>query len=185
MQTEFNQLARYNKWANARLYDAALALPEEPYRRDVGVFFGSLHRTLNHLVLVDRLWLTRMTGEGRQPSRLDEILYEDRLRLAEARIFEDDRIVRVVETLSERPIDRPHAYQTTSGKPQEQPLSDILLHFFNHQTHHRGQAHSCLSIVTGAEPPSLDLLLFQRGIAAPDLAARAARARDDHTKHPG
>jgi uncharacterized damage-inducible protein DinB len=56
-----------------------------------------------------------------------------------------------------------------SGAPQQQMLADILLHLFNHQTHHRGQAHACCSILTGSEPPSLDLLLFQRGGPAPDL----------------
>jgi len=62
------------------------------------------------------------------------------------------------------------AYQTTSGKAYNQPRQDILLHLFNHQTHHRGQAHACCSILTGSEPPSLDLLAFQRGVPAPDLA---------------
>ena len=60
-------------------------------------------------------------------------------------------------------------YATTSGKPFEQTRSDILAHLFNHQTHHRGQAHTILSIVTGQEPPPLDLLQMQRGTPAPDL----------------
>jgi uncharacterized damage-inducible protein DinB len=64
-----------------------------------------------------------------------------------------------------------HTYRTTSGMPQSQVLSEILLHLLNHQTHHRGQAHACLSILTGGEPPSLDLLVFQRGGATPDLEA--------------
>jgi uncharacterized damage-inducible protein DinB len=168
----FQQLAAYNSWANARLYDAAVALPEELYRADVGVFFGSLHRTLNHLLLTDRLWLTRLTGVGVQPKRLDEILYEDRLELARARIAEDARLAAVVGGYDAATLAQAHAYQTTSGMPQQQPLSDILLHLFNHQTHHRGQAHACLSITTKQEPPSLDLLMFQRGLPAPNLADR-------------
>lgn len=172
MPNVFQQLAAYNSWANARLYEAALALPEELYRADVGVFFRSLHETLNHILLTDRLWLIRLTGVGQQPKRLDEILYEDRVELARARLFEDSRLVAVVGGYDEAALARPQAYQTTSGKPQEQPLSDILLHLFNHQTHHRGQAHSCLSITTKQEPPSLDLLLFQRGLPSPNLAER-------------
>jgi uncharacterized damage-inducible protein DinB len=62
-------------------------------------------------------------------------------------------------------------YRTTSGMPQSQVLSDILLHLFNHQTHHRGQAHACVSILIGGEPPSLDLLVFQRRGTAPNLEA--------------
>jgi uncharacterized damage-inducible protein DinB len=159
-----------------RLYEKALELPDDLYRRNVGVFFGSLHGTLNHLILTDRLWLTRLTGEGRQPTRLDEILYEDVAYLAQARVAEDERIIQLISGYDEVTFGRVHAYKTTSGKPQEQPLGDILLHFFNHQTHHRGHAHSCLSIVTGSEPPTLDLLAFQRGLPAPDLRALAANA---------
>ena len=169
MPADFLQLAAYNAWANIRLYAAMLDLPEELYRRDVGVYFRSLHGTLNHLLLTDRLWLARLTGIGVQPKRLDEILYEDRIDLARARVAEDVRLKAVVGSYDAAVLARPHAYLTTSGNPQEQRLSDILLHLFNHQTHHRGHAHACLSITTKQEPPSLDLLLFQRGVPAPDL----------------
>ena len=66
----FRQLAAYNRWANARLYAAALDLSEQAYRLHIGVFFGDLHGTLNHLLLTDRLWLKRLTGEGDHPCGL-------------------------------------------------------------------------------------------------------------------
>jgi len=172
MKDQLRELASYNAWANLRLYEAALALPEELYRTNVGVFFQSLHGTLNHLLLTDRLWLTRLTDTGEQPKRLNDILYEDRVALARARVAEDERLKRVVEGYDEAAILRPCTYRTTSGAPQEQVLADILLHLFNHQTHHRGQAHACVSILTKKEPPPLDLLLFQRGMPAPDLTER-------------
>jgi uncharacterized damage-inducible protein DinB len=155
------QLATYNGWANARLYEAALALDEEAYRRPVGVFFSSLHGTLNHLLLTDRLWLKRLTGEGDHPDRLDAILYDDRLELATARALEDQRLVRVVDGYDEQAFARPVAYRTTRGAAHEQPLHDILAHLFNHQTHHRGQAHDQLS-QTPLPPPPLDLIYFLR-----------------------
>ena len=80
----FKQLADYNHWANRRLYGAALAMPDEAYRRRTGVFFGSLHGTLNHLLLTDRVWLKRLTGEGEHPNRLDAILFEEREDLLRA-----------------------------------------------------------------------------------------------------
>jgi uncharacterized damage-inducible protein DinB len=163
----FLQLADYNRWANARLYAAALDLPEQAYRQPVGVFFGSLHGTLNHLLLTDRLWLKRLTGEGDHPNQLNAILYEDRIELTRARAAEDLRLISVVERHDEAALGTVHTYKTTSGIQQSQILSEILLHLFNHQTHHRGHAHACLSILTGAEPPPLDLLLFQRGAKAP------------------
>lgn len=167
----FKQLADYNHWANRRIYAAALAMPEEQYRLAVGVFFKSLHGTLNHLLVTDRIWLKRLTGEGEHPDRLDAILFEDRRALAQARMAEDARLKRVIDGYSAADLTTTVSYQTTSGKPYHQPLQEILLHLFNHQTHHRGQAHACCSILTGAEPPSLDLLAFQRGVPAPQLAA--------------
>jgi uncharacterized damage-inducible protein DinB len=165
----FRQLADYNHWANRRLYAAALELPEELYRRPVGVFFKSLHGTLNHILVADRIWLKRLTGEGAPPDRLDTILYDARDDLLRARMAEDARLKAVVAAKSEADLAGELSYQTTSGKPYRQKLADILLHVFNHQTHHRGQAHACCSILTGAEPPALDLMHFQRGAAAPEL----------------
>ncbi len=165
----FRQLADYNHWANLRIYGAALEMPEEQYRRPTGVFFGSLHGTLNHLLLADRIWLKRLTGIGEHPHRLDAILYDDRKELLRARIAEDARLKDVVGSYGETDLTKAVSYQTTSGKPYSQKLQDILLHLFNHQTHHRGQAHACCSIVTGREPPTLDLLAFQRGVPAPEF----------------
>jgi uncharacterized damage-inducible protein DinB len=175
MKSRFEQLAAYNRWANARLYEAVLALDEKDYRRDVGAFFKSLHGTLNHLLVADRIWMRRLTGEGEHPDRLDAIIHEDRRQLAGARADEDDRIVRFVASLDDAALAGTLQYATTSGKPFEQGRADVLSHFFNHQTHHRGQAHTILSICTGKEPPSLDLLQMQRGVAAPDLRALAGR----------
>jgi uncharacterized damage-inducible protein DinB len=95
--------------------------------------------------------------------------------LAAARSDEDDRIIRYVASLDDAMLDGLYKYVTTSGEPFEQKRCDILAHLFNHQTHHRGRAHSILSICTGGEPPSLNLLLMQRGAAAPDLRAMAGR----------
>lgn len=170
----FRQFAAYNRWANERLYAAALDLPDEVYRRPVGVFFGTLHGTLNHLLVADRIWLRRLTGQGEHPDRLDAIVHEDRFDLARARLAEDARIEAVVGSYAAADLAREQAYRTTGGQPQQMRIADILQHLFNHQTHHRGQAHACLSILTGTEPPGLDLLLMQRGGPAPDLAQRLA-----------
>ena len=171
----FKQFAAYNKWSNARLYAAALDLSEQSYRLHIGVFFGGLHGTLNHLLLTDRLWLKRLTGEGDHPNRLDAILYEDRMELARARIAEDERLITVIEKYDEAALKGLHSYKTSTGMPQSQVLGDILMHLFNHQTHYRGQALACLSILTGDEPPPLDLLVFQRGCTAPDLEKLTSR----------
>jgi uncharacterized damage-inducible protein DinB len=97
-------------------------------------------------------------------------MYEDRIELTKARIAEDNRLIDVTAKYDEAALSSLFSYRTTrSEMPQSQVLADILLHLFNRQTHHRGQAHACLSMLTGGEPPSLDLLAFQRGGPAPDL----------------
>jgi uncharacterized damage-inducible protein DinB len=176
VKAHFEQFAAYNCWANARLYHAALALSDADYRRNVGAFFRSMHGTLNHLLVADRIWLKRLTGQGDHPDRLDAIIHDDQRALALARTDEDDRIIRYVASLDDAMLDSLLEYKTTSGTPFKQKRCDILAHLFNHQTHHRGQAHTILSICIGREPPPLDLLLFQRGTAAPDLRMLAASA---------
>ncbi len=175
MKEYFEQRAAYNRWANARLYQAAFALSDDDYRRDVGAFFRSMHGTLNHLLVTDRMWMKRLTGEGEHPGTLDAIIHEDRRALALARADEDDRMVRTVAGLDDAALRALHPYRNSAGKAFEARRSDILAHLFNRQTHHRGQAHTILSVITGQEPPVLDLLAMQRGGPAPDLRKIAAQ----------
>ncbi len=111
------QFAAYNHWANRRLYAAALAMPDELYRRPTGVFFGSLHGTLNHLLLTDRIWLKRLTGEGDPPNQHNAILYEDRNALARARMAEDARLIEVVGRYTEDDLRGLVDYRNMSGAP--------------------------------------------------------------------
>ena len=77
VKAHFSQFAAYNAWANRRLYDAAARLSDADYRADRGAFFKSMHGTLNHLLVADRVWMSRFTGQGEAPKRLDAILHED------------------------------------------------------------------------------------------------------------
>ena len=164
MQTHFAMFAAYNRWANARLYEAAAKVSDTDYRADRGAFFGSLHRTLNHLLVTDRIWLRRFTGTGPQPTRLDEILFDDLPALAEARRAEDQRIIAYVDGLGDADLAGTFSYRTiTNPADITQKLAPALAHFFNHQTHHRGQAHTLVTIAGGRDAaPSLDLIYFQR-----------------------
>ena len=76
MKPHFAMMARYNAWANARLYAEARGLSDESYRKDVGAYFRSLHGTLNHLLVTDRIWMRRFTGEGEHPAQLNAIMFE-------------------------------------------------------------------------------------------------------------
>ena len=162
IRSPFPMMAAYNAWANRRLYDAAAALSDADYRADRGAFFKSVHGTLNHLLVGDRIWMRRFTGEGELPNRLDAILFEGFSELRRAREAEDDRIVAYVAGLSEADLSGLFRYRTiVNPRDIEQPLAPALMHFFNHQTHHRGQAHCLLTGLTGTAP-SFDLLVYQR-----------------------
>ena len=162
MKPHFTSMAKYNSWANTRLYKMARGLPEESYRKNVGAFFGSLHGTLNHLLVGDRIWMRRFTGTGDHPTKLNAILFDDLPSLDLARREEDKRIIQFVDGLSDLEIGKNLEYSTLSGAPQRQPLQDLLAHFFNHQTHHRGQAHMILTVLGITEPEPLDLLIMLR-----------------------
>jgi uncharacterized damage-inducible protein DinB len=163
MKRHFMMFAAYNAWANARIYDAAATLTDAEFDRDVGAFFGSMMRTLNHILVADRIWMKRFTSDGEAPRALDAIVHPNLDPLRLAREAEDRRILEWVSGLTEKALAGRFTYMTvTDLKTVSQRLSPALDHFFNHQTHHRGQAHAILSIL-GKEPPSLDLVSFQRG----------------------
>jgi len=161
MKQHFMMFATYNQWANARIYDAAADLQEEELARDVGAFFGSMLGTLNHLLAVDRVWVKRFTGEGDAPANTAAILYRALPGLRLAREAEDKRILDWVGRMSDRALAGRFSYMTVDMRTVSQRLAPALSHFFNHQTHHRGQAHMCLTVLGRPSVP-LDLMLFQR-----------------------
>ena len=162
MKTHFVMMASYNAWANARLFRMAGALADELYRKEVGAYFKSLHGTLNHLLVADRIWMRRLTGSGDHPEKLNAMLFDDLSSLHAARVAEDSRIIGFVQGLAEPAFEEGLDYRTLNGAPQRQPRREILAHLFNHQTHHRGQAHAILTVLGVTEPDPLDLLIMQR-----------------------
>ena len=162
MKPHFRMLAAYNRWANGQLYDAAGDLTDEEFGRDVGAFFNSMTGTLNHILVADRIWMKRFTADGEAPRALDAIVHPNLGPLRLAREAEDDRIRDWIETLDETALAGRFTYITvTDMRRVSQRLAPALAHFFNHQTHHRGQAHTIISLL-GRVPPSLDMINFQR-----------------------
>ncbi|NKK71294.1 damage-inducible protein DinB [Rhizobium leguminosarum bv. viciae] len=162
MLRHYRMFAAYNRWANTQVYAAAAELSDADFRSDRGAFFGSLHRTLNHLLVADRIWMKRFTGAGEAPTTLDAVLFEELDTLAAARKAEDERIIAWTDMLDEATLAANFTYVTVV-KPAEitQPLASALAHFFNHQTHHRGQCHMTLTAL-GKQSLMLDLIYFLR-----------------------
>lgn len=162
MKSHFLMFACYNAWANKQLYSSVVRIADEDYRLDRGAYFGSIHGTLNHILVADRIWMRRFTGDGDAPSKLDVVLYDDFSLLRVARESEDERIQTWINDLLPEAFSGRFTYTTvTDMRTVSQRLAPALAHFFNHQTHHRGQAHALLTGL-GEEAPSLDLIGFQR-----------------------
>ncbi len=162
MKQHFTMFAAYNQWANRRIYDAAAQLTEDEFERNVGAFFGSAMGTLNHLLVADRIWMKRFTNGGEAPKTLDAILHRDFQPLRKAREAEDLRIMAWIGGLTEKAMAGRFTYMTVSDmRTVSQRLAPALAHVFNHQTHHRGQAHAILTML-GKPSITLDLVYFQR-----------------------
>ena len=156
MTEPWAQYARYNRLANETLYEACAALSDEERRRDLAAFFKSVHGTLNHLLLGDTIWMARFEGGAHPSTGLDAILFEEFAALREARAVMDRRIEAFFAQPPPGFLERSLRYVNNAGIASEDPVEVILPHFFNHQTHHRAQAHTLLSQL-GRDPPVLDL----------------------------
>ena len=159
----FQTLARYNSWANTRIYDAAAELPDTAYRAvRPAAYFTSLQGTLNHILVGDLVWMGRFEGVEHGLSRLDKPLHEELAPLRAAREAEDRRIQAYTDALTPEAIAGDLTFRLiVEPRDMTMPLSLALAHLFNHQTHHRGQAHALLK-EAGLEPPSLDLVQYLR-----------------------
>jgi uncharacterized damage-inducible protein DinB len=164
MKTEFQMFAAYNKWANGVVYAAAQELSPEEFNANKGAFFGSMMGTLNHLLAADRIWMRRFTGEGDAPKALNTVLFPGFSALRQARDVEDTRIVAWIDGIDEKALGENFTYTPISTpEPVTQKLGSAVFHFFNHQTHHRGQCHMILTSL-GKPSVTLDLVAFQRSV---------------------
>lgn len=157
--SQLRMLASYHGWANALLCKEIAAISDEHYFAPAGLFFKSIHGTLNHLLLADRAWYGRFSGKPEAFASLAQEIETDRLTLI-AELKSRDGIWHTL--IDNAPDDAPaHSlrYTTTSGMPAKAPWVGALTHVFNHATHHRGQITAALTQF-GYACPELDLIYF-------------------------
>ena len=163
-------LARYNRWFNESVYQTCDALTNEERQRDRGAFFASIHHTLTHLVWADKLWLQRFAAQGQPFAALTSAvlilpvgadctsdLHPDWADLCQTRATLDVAIENWLGELPPQFVLAPMRYSNTKGVLREHPAWQALSHFFNHQTHHRGQVTTLLA-QAGVEVGVTDLI---------------------------
>jgi uncharacterized damage-inducible protein DinB len=159
-------MSDYNRWMNERMYESCAALPDEQRKRDLGAFFKSIHGTLNHLLLADRVWMGRFTGVPFKVGSLAQELHADFGALRADRARTDDAISQWAAGLQPADFDRElHYTSIDKPEPRRLPLGLTIVHFFNHQTHHRGQLTTLMK-QCGVDPGVTDLLFMPAARAA-------------------
>ncbi|MBB1487425.1 DinB family protein [Oceanospirillum sediminis] len=170
-KAHFDLLADYNRWMNGKLYQVVSELTPEQISEHRGAFFGSVLGTLNHIMVGDILWLQRFSCHPActeslkevallpRPSGLDQILFEDFQELKARRSWLDEQICNWIQGLTGEDLDYVLSYRNSRGIPASKNFSALVLHFFNHQTHHRGQVSTLLSQLDKASDVT-DLLML-------------------------
>jgi len=157
----FSSYAHYNQWMNEKIYSAATQLTAQELALERGAFFGSIIGTMNHLIVADTLWLKRFTNHPAQfpalepiialekPAALNQLIFSELKPLRERRELLDKIISALIDRITAQDLAHVLHYLNTQGVAAQKPFYKLLLHFFNHQTHHRGQ---------------ISTLLFQAGV---------------------
>lgn len=169
LAVQAKDMASYNRWMNQKIYTVCAELSDNERKKDCGAFFKSIHGTLNHILLADKIWLGRFLGKPIRVSGLDQELHEEFEKLCEDRCATDNTIIEWASTLTDATLAGNLEYRNVSNPtPRKYEMWLAVAHFFNHQTHHRGQITTLLSQY-GKDIGVTDL------IRLPDAVERNAR----------
>jgi uncharacterized damage-inducible protein DinB len=153
------RMARYNRWQNENLYGVADRLSAEDRGRERGAFFGSIHKTLSHLLWGDQIWMSRFADVPKLQAGIPEsvTLYPDWSGLKAERAHFDQTIIDWTDTVEDDWLAAEQTYYSAATKRElTRPRWLLITHMFNHQTHHRGQVH-CMLTQAGGRPHHTDL----------------------------
>lgn len=169
LKDHFELLSIYNQWMNSKIYESASLLSAADLSKDREAFFGSILGTLNHILVGDTIWLKRFATHPSclstlqdianlpNSTSLSQIVFDDIGSLSEHRAWLDQQIINWIAELTQADLDLVLSYRNTKGVPANKRYSSLILHFFNHQTHHRGQVSALLS-QAGVDVGVTDLL---------------------------
>ncbi|TEW48489.1 DinB family protein [Psychromonas algicola] len=168
-------MADYNQWMNQKVYEAVGAMTPEKLHQDQGAFFGSIFASLNHICVGDTLWLKRFESVLHSydayapiaaldmPETLDIFLANNFIDLKDRRVLLDEALLELASLLTDEELLQPISYQNSKGVASKKTLFNLLMHVFNHQTHHRGQVTTLLS-QSGIDIGVTDLVFIQPNV---------------------
>jgi uncharacterized damage-inducible protein DinB len=154
-------MAAYNAEMNRRVYAAAQRLADHERRLPRGAFWGTIHGTLCHILWGDRMWMARFDGWEKPAVAIKDsaALFSAFDELQQARVEADEKISAWAARLSEAWLAGDMVwYSAAAGREMRMPRGLLVTHFFNHQTHHRGQAHALIT-AAGEQTGDTDLFL--------------------------
>ena len=175
LQQHVYLMADYNQWMNQKIYEAVGAMTPEQLHEDKGAFFGSIFASLNHICVGDTLWLKRFSAVLQDyqvyepiaalamPASLDVFLANNFIDLKDRRVLLDEALLEIASLLTEEELQQPVSYQNSKGVSANKTLFNLLMHVFNHQTHHRGQVTTLLN-QSGIDIGVTDLVFIQPNI---------------------
>ncbi len=142
----FQRLSQYNQWMNEKIYLVCESIPDAVRREDQGAFFHSIHGTLNHILLADKLWLSRFQNYTFEIKSLGQELISEFDLLWKERQKTDGEIQNYIDSLTEEKLAESLTFTSRSQQREcKFILWHLIQHFFNHQTHHRGQLTTLIS----------------------------------------
>lgn len=169
-------MADYNQWMNQKVYEAVGTLSPELLHADKKAFWGSIFATLNHLCVTDTQWLKRFEpvlcvhqafepiNTLDMPKSLDEFIANNFIDLKNRRQLLDETLLAVSDLLTDEELMQPIHFESSQGKMVTKTLFNLLMHVFNHQTHHRGQLTTLLS-QSGVNVGITDLVFIQPNVS--------------------
>ena len=154
-------MAEYNAEMNRRLYAAAARLTDAERRADRGAFWGSVHGTLNHLLWGDTQWMSRFDNWEKPPVGIKQSggMIDDFATLQTRREQADAAIIDWASRADDAWLAEDLVwFSGAAQREMRRKKGPLVAHFFNHQTHHRGQVHAMLT-ACGQDTGDTDLFL--------------------------
>jgi uncharacterized damage-inducible protein DinB len=159
LRQHFRLMSAWHLWAFERLYAVVDRVDDERYRRDAGLFFKSVHGTLNHMLLAEHIWRGRLVGEIFPVKSLADEIEPDRVRLRERVLAHAGLWRAAIDATSDEDLAGDLSYRSLKGDPYTLPRASIVHHVFTHGAHHRGQITTALT-QWGEEAPVMDFPAF-------------------------